>query len=301
MARAGLPRVVGRRPGRSPRAYRLLRAEVVVVSGCTVHDGRVLSQAVHRYFPRLASAVRSVRVRRIARRFERDSGLERIRKAIVARHGARILGGPFEGMIYVEEAVGSCLLPKLVGSYEQETASVLEEGIACSPDLVIDVGAAEGYYAVGLARRLPGATVYAFDIDPHATRLCRRLAELNGVGGRVVTEGACTVEALQARLMPGALVICDCEGFEDELLDPNRVPGLERAQVLVELHDHLRPGISLRIKERFAKTHQVSMIPSVPRDASSARQLELLSPEDRALAVNEFRPAPQQWAWLVPV
>jgi len=237
----------------------------------------------------------------MAQRFERKSGLERIRKEVVARHGARILGGPFDGMTYVEEAVGSCLLPKLAGTYEQETASVLEEAIACGPTVIVDVGAAEGYYAVGLARGVPGATVYAFDIDPHATRLCRRLAELNGVAERVVLAGACTAEALQARLVPGALVICDCEGFEDELLDPRRVPALERAQVLVELHDHLRPGVSMRIKERFARTHRATMIPSVPRDASAAQHLEFLSPEDRALAVNEFRPAPQQWAWLVPV
>jgi len=256
---------------------------------------------VHRYFPRLASAIRSARVRRMAQRFERNSGLERIRKAVVARHGARVLGGPFEGMVYIEEAVGSCLLPKVAGSYEQETAPVIEDAIASRPDVVIDVGAAEGYYAVGLARRLPQATVYAFDIDPHATRLCRRLAELNGVSERVVTAGACTVEALQALLVPGALVICDCEGFEDELLDPRRVPALERTKILVELHDHLRPGLSMRISERFALTHRARMIPSVPRDGSSALRLDLPSPEDRALAVNEFRPAPQQWAWLVPL
>ena len=183
----------------------------------------MLSQAVHRYFPRLASAVRSARVRR-----------------------------------------------------RGTTRSAWRAG-------------------------LPAATVYAFDIDPLATRLCRHLAALNGVGERVVTAGACTVETLQARLEPGALLICDCEGFEDELLDPSRVPALERAEVLVELHDHLRPGISQRIKERFAHTHVVRMISAVPRDGSAAARLELPSPEDRVLAVNEFRPAPQQWAWLVPV
>jgi hypothetical protein len=284
-----------------PTHLEQLRPEVVVVSSFPVQDAHVLSQAVHRYFPRLASAVRSARVRRMARRFERESGLERIRKAVVARHGARVLGGPFEGMIYIEEAVGSCLLPKVAGSYEQETASIIEDAIARGPDVVVDVGAAEGYYAVGLARRLPGAIVYAFDIDPHATRLCRRLAALNGVGERVVTAGACTVEALQARLKPGALLICDCEGFEDELLDPRRVPALDRTQVLVELHDHLRPGVSERIKERFARTHKASLIPTVPRNADAALRLELPSPKDRELAVNEFRPVPQQWAWLEPI
>ena len=69
--------------------------------------------------------------------------------------------------------------------------------------------------------------------------------------------------------------------------------------MLVELHDHLRPGVSARIKERFALTHRATMIPSVPRDGSAALPLDLSSPEDRALAVNEFRPVPQQWAWLV--
>jgi methylase of polypeptide subunit release factors len=50
---------------------------------------------------------------------------------------------------------------------------------------VIDIGAAEGYYAIGFARRLPAARVIASDLDPVARLLCWLLARRNGVGDRV--------------------------------------------------------------------------------------------------------------------
>src|SRR5437660_11467263 len=71
--------------------------------------------------------------------------------------------GPFAGMRYIDRAIGSAYLPKLLGTYECELAAIIEEVCARGPRLIIDLGAAEGYYAVGLALRNPQARVVGFE------------------------------------------------------------------------------------------------------------------------------------------
>src|SRR4051812_19305855 len=77
--------------------------------------------------------------------------LDRIAQTLVKHYGARVLQGPFAGMQYVTESYGSQLVPKLLGSYENELHDLVEQIVAQRPKIVIDIGAAEGYYAVGLA------------------------------------------------------------------------------------------------------------------------------------------------------
>ena len=68
------------------------------------------------------------------------------------RTGCSVTSGPFAGMRYIDASFGSAYIPKLLGTYEQELSNVLAGIIAKRPKAVVDVGAAEGYYAVGLAR-----------------------------------------------------------------------------------------------------------------------------------------------------
>src|ERR1700722_2566319 len=74
----------------------------------------------------------------------------------------RVRTGPFAGMRYGSVSVGSAYIPKLLGIYERELSSFIEAACLKRPDLIVDVGAAEGYYAVGLAVRNPTAKVIAF-------------------------------------------------------------------------------------------------------------------------------------------
>jgi 2-polyprenyl-3-methyl-5-hydroxy-6-metoxy-1,4-benzoquinol methylase len=84
--------------------------------------------------------------------------------------------GPFMRMQYLEEATGSVFFAKLLGTYELEINPAVEWIISYEPDLVIDVGCAEGYYAVGLATRCRSARVIGFDIESRARRLTAKLA-----------------------------------------------------------------------------------------------------------------------------
>ena len=109
-----------------------------------------------------------------------------IADAYVRHYGARIMQGPFAGMEYVTSATEGALTPRLIGTYESELHPYLATFAAKPLDCVIDVGCAEGYYAVGLARLMPGVTVHAFDIQEKARLACAELAAKNGVTDRVI-------------------------------------------------------------------------------------------------------------------
>jgi predicted O-methyltransferase YrrM len=216
----------------------------------------------------------------------------------------KVQAGPFAGMEFPRFAVGrgELLVPQLLGSYELELRAALESVIRAAPSTVVDIGASDGYYAVGLARACPASTVYAYEMNFFPARVCRRLAEHNGVGDRVVLRGECRVEDLQ-RLAPSdpTFVLSDCEGGEQALMDPEAVPWLRTSRLIVELHDFAAPGIEDTIRTRFEPSHEIEIVQSRRRYVAEHRALMEVPGVgymDRELGVNEFRPVPIAWAIL---
>lgn len=215
-----------------------------------------------------------------------------------------VCSGPFAGMRYpLRVGAQGGLLPKLLGTYEAELSEALRVLIATQPSLVVDVGAAEGYYAVGLARTLPDTRVEAFELEPPYHSAIRTLARANGVASRVTVRGACTPETL-ARSLRGngqrTAIICDCEGYEIDLLDPAVTPALKHAVILCEVHDRLRPGASEVLRRRFENTHELSVIPTRSRRSSDLPPGIRLSEADSAFAMDEGRGGDMEWFLLCP-
>ncbi len=201
--------------------------------------------------------------------------------------------GPFAGLRYVTDVAASPFLPKLAGTYELEVADAIEELIAATPDVVVDLGSAEGYYAVGLARRLPEARVVAFDTRRSARWLTTRMAAANGV--TVEVRGTATRAAIQ-ELCAGAdtpLVICDIDGAEDTMIDPTRIPSLRGAALLIETHDAYVSGVTDRLVDRLSPSHELQRIAMQPR---SHELLPDLPVDDALAAMDEHRP---DQLWLV--
>jgi hypothetical protein len=229
---------------------------------------------------------------------------QRITAELIARHGSVVQAGPFRGLRLPAEGSWGNLAAFLVGSYEHELHGVIDDLIGSGPRRVINIGSAEGYYAVGLALRLPQARVYAFDIDEQAQRLTLETAAMNGVAGRVQVTGQCTPDRLEQILTPDTLIIVDCEGCEFDVLRPDRVPSLSGATMLVELHDFVDPQISLSVLTRFRPTHSISVVPVRQRVTTDYPALQNFASSDRAIAVDEARPTephPMEWAVLCPL
>src|SRR5262245_4204461 len=71
--------------------------------------------------------------------------------------------GPFLGLRCINASTGSTIVPRLLGSYEAELHDTIEKLAGRDYRRVVNIGCGEGYYAVGLARRLPSARVFALD------------------------------------------------------------------------------------------------------------------------------------------
>jgi hypothetical protein len=218
---------------------------------------------------------------------------------LLPKTGLVVSGGPFKGMKYINEATGSRYMPKLVGSYECELNPVLNDIISAGYEVIIDIGCAEGYYAVGLAMRMPNARVYAFDTDKHAQDLCLKLAKLNGVEDRVIIGGFCDTDRLNKIISGKTFLLCDCEGYELELIDSSKAPALNQADMIVELHDFVNSEISSTIISRFKVSHDIVIIDSVKeRAAADFPVIAALPNHLQQTATNEVRPGVMQWAWM---
>jgi hypothetical protein len=221
------------------------------------------------------------------------------------RTGMVVREGSFTGLI-LPNGARDTLVPKLIGSYERELFSIVEEIVGLDLDRIVNIGAAEGYYAVGLARRIPHAAIVAFEMDEAVRALLSATAAANAVSDRVAVRGKCEPADLRACLRGAnqTLVVCDAEGYESVLLDPNLVPELEHSNVLVETHERLCPGITELLQSRFEGSHRSEQIWSEPR---SAREYPFQTLYTRMLgdrfflnAVSEWRSEEQSWLWMSP-
>ena len=225
------------------------------------------------------------------------SGL--VANTLANRSGTTILSGPFKGMNYAVRASEGSRAARLIGAYEASLAPIIEQIITRNYDLVIDVGSAEGYYAIGLARRMPNARIMARDDNPNAQTLCGELAAANNVADRVHIGGRMTHADFAICKTTRTVVICDIEGAEKDLLDPTLAPGLLSADILVEAHDCMTPGLSQRIAARFAATHDVQIINRTLDAEGLPAWMETASDLDRLIALWEWRIGPTPWLWMV--
>ena len=216
---------------------------------------------------------------------------------ILKHEGAVVQSGLFRGMTCLRNADEGCLVPKLLGCYEEELAPVVDDWILAGYDRVLDVGCASGYWLTGLALRLPRAELFGFDVDEKALARCSQLLALNNVQSRVRLPGLCTPADFEALIRDRTLVFMDCDGPEYELLDPKLAPALGHADIIVECHDFLNPKITPTLLERFRDSHAIERIRSRLREPSPERYpgLRVLPQEHWAEALAERRPCVQEW------
>jgi hypothetical protein len=222
-----------------------------------------------------------------------------IAKTYISHHGARIWSGPFAGMEFVEASTEGPLIPKLLGTYESELHPHFV-ALSGAVDQVIDVGCAEGYYAVGLARLMPDVTVHAYDINEKARAACADLAARNGVGERVRVGAEFKPDGFEAFAGQRVLVLVDTEGAEVDILQPALSPALAGMHVIVETHDLYRAGAMATMLDRFSPTHDILRVDQQPKTVDMPDWLQPFPHLDQLLAVWEWRAQPTPWLVMTP-
>jgi len=208
-------------------------------------------------------------------------------------HGI-VQSGPFAGMLLLDkqEWDDGNLSTKCLGCYEEELHPVIEYQIERLAKLeqakIVDLGCAEGYYAIGMARRLPQAIVYGVDISKKSLAILQRAAELNGVMIKI----DCDIAEVMGQ---PDLVICDVEGDEINYLRLDFFPDLVRADIIVECHNTKEFPIANILMQKFAETHDIEHIFEGARNPNKYPFLRGHQSLHRWMAVCEGRPCMMDW------
>lgn len=215
------------------------------------------------------------------------------------RLGKTILEGPFKGIKYNLSSIGSVLTPKLIGTYEHEINTFFTAIFLSNYERFIDVGAAEGYYVVGARSLNKDLKIVAFETSLKGQQQIKKNLSINQIWDpeKVSVKGYCDPDDLTSLLKAHrkTFLLCDIEGYEKILLDPEKVPSLLYCDVLVEIHFDINPDIEEIIYKRFIDSHNISHIKTAPKLNLKNNYTDEFILKNFNYLSNEFR---KNEAWL---
>lgn len=220
----------------------------------------------------------------------------------------KIMSGVFKGMSYLKNSYGSAYYPKILGTYEKEISYLFHPERLKKFKCFMDIGCAEGYYLCGIAYLLqkcdPSYTykLIGYDIDLKALDEARRILEVNHIKGiKLKMDGFQEdLEVLEGPI----LLICDIEGDELLILDPDRTPALCKIYIIVEIHDKAGEDIILStIMNRFQTTHSIQTIKYGDRTLSDFPKIKFLRFDNKIKfeLLNEWREKGKVWLSMEPL
>ena len=233
---------------------------------------------------------------------------EKVYKAIKSNYGDSIAFGPFKGMVYVQNSWGRYDLPsKVLGVYEYEVMKKLEK-LFCdniNSDF-IDIGAADGYYAVGFAYSGLARSVNAFEISSKRRKNLYFNAKNNNCNEKVNIHGKASLESLKKVLKKhdnNTIILIDIEGMEYDLLSEEMLRLIKNCHIIVELHPFLIVEGFKKEKQLLKRANAIFKVSKIYRGTYNPNQFEclnLFSDDERLLSLSEGRGKNPKWILLEP-
>jgi hypothetical protein len=197
-----------------------------------------------------------------------------LQKKLESYSQKRIINGFFKGLKY--ETGDHFSFDIIAGTYEKELFSILNSFEYF--DVLIDVGAGDGYYVVGLLNKFKHLKCYAYEqLGYRKERLLNNLLINNIDKNRWEIYDSANIENLKSLLIDitsnyKTLIIMDVEGYEKILLNLDLIPQLEGCTILVEVHEHLEPGVTNDLKNRFKNSHHNKIFTTTNRTVQDVMQ-----------------------------
>jgi hypothetical protein len=222
-------------------------------------------------------------------------------------HQQTVAYGPFQGMKLAKDThwgvadKGAMTL----GLYEKE---VLDQLLSLSNQFktFIDLGAADGYYGIGVLVGDLFQKSYCFEITEEGQQVIQKNAVLNNVQDRVVIKGVADKNfhlQIDPEDLKSALLFVDIEGAEFDLFDAEIFTTFNKAVIFIELHDWFFPDATQKIEQLKAQsnlTHHWTELCMGARDLSKFKELHSLNDTDRWLLCSEGRGRQMSWVRLDP-
>ncbi len=221
-------------------------------------------------------------------------------------HGNTVAHGTFRGMHLPEASYWgqTDTSAKILGTYERQVTDKIAE--FAQPDgLMMDIGSADGYFAIGALRSGLFSRCVCFERSEKGQSVLRANAVKNGVMDRVTILGEASEAQILAAVPAGqtGVVLCDIEGGEFQVLSEAVLQHLSSMHIIVELHDFLvekGPDLKAALVDLASKIFDVEIIGSTAPDPWAYPELDAFTDEKRLLAFSEGRDAAMEWLILRP-
>lgn len=221
-----------------------------------------------------------------------------VAKFSVVRHArGRVCSGHFQSMFFHDQDVFGSAIAKILGTYEKELIPTLEKIKDTNPALILNIGGAEGFYAVGCTTKWPGSRAIVYEALSEGRRLIELNSRMNGVSDLVEIRGICDQIELKSLLLqqPADVMIMDVEGAELALLSNEVVEALEHSILLIESHDFCQPDCINILLSKFKSSHDIEVIRSRIRDASDFPYSSWMPAPLKTRLMDEMRPENMKW------
>ena len=226
---------------------------------------------------------------------------------IILEHGHQVAYGTFKGMKLSKNTYWSKndIITHILGVYEKHVLKKIIEFSKKGNYPFIDIGAADGYFAIGMAFSEIFNKIYAFEIDERGRKSLNRNIGNNLCKDKVVVDIEANFETLKEIVdkNKSAVILIDIEGSEFDLLDNKLLRLLSNCYIVCELH----PALSANGFEKQnmlinnAKAFfDVSIIQRESYCPNKFSELNEFTDEERLIAFGEGRENNMNWLILEP-
>lgn len=216
--------------------------------------------------------------------------------------------GVFAGLKLSENAAWGSgdLATQCLGLYEQEIQNYLREAQARDRrSVMLDLGGADGFFAVGSLVSGLFDECYVFESNPRSREMLMCNAKRNEVSENMHIRNEATEDAILRLLdtLPKKIfVLCDIEGAEYSVFTEAVLEKLGESEIIIEIHEFCRDMElgAIALRDKAAKYFEICEIRSRGRDLSRIPETEFLSDVERALLASEGRSRLGKWWILTP-
>lgn len=178
--------------------------------------------------------------------------------------------GLFEGIeIPSLQDLQAAIGQKFLGVYEFEILDHIKHLLKnYSYDFIIDIGAAEGLYAVAFSKHVAAkgdeTRIFAFEQSYFTRERLRQTVKRNKATNVHILDEFNQHSIKDIDPEKKGLILSDCEGYEDRIFSKANASRFKNCNLVIETHDNVVPGVTERLLELLSDTHSVQRVEQQP-------------------------------------
>jgi hypothetical protein len=271
-------------------------------------DVTLIASEIAYFQPMLERALRSSAAEREAWRAETiRQRQERISLEVFEMLNGVVRYGRFKGLLLSKDTwwgrldLGS----QCLGLYELEILDFIASITPGRFATFIDVGAADGYYAIGMLKSGLVTKAICFEQSEKGRSTIQANWERNASPGSLEIFAEAnhdSIRRLPTDALSGGLVMIDIEGAEFGLLTPRTLEFLRSCTIVIEIHNWVEGFVEryTRLLTEASEYFDIHILERMERPTATLPELRDFTDDNRLLLVSERRPCLMRFLKLLP-